>query len=185
MFITAEDFDTIPYNLPDLNGYATQFSNFVAREEREELRRVLGSVLYQEFIEGLFTDGDPTQPIAEEAIEQKWKDLRDGAMYTLEEDGEEYTWIGLNELLIPYIYAMWTRATWFAHAQLGIMRPQVENATAVSPTPLIVGGYNDYSGKVGDECSLKDTLYGFLHTNEETYATWVFKCPGVMTEFNI
>lgn len=184
MFLTVEDFNTLPYNLPDLSDLEEQFSTlFIPAQEEEALREVLGSVLYQEFIEGLFTGGDPTKPIAEGAILQKWKDLRDGADYNL--DGKLYKYLGVKKFLKPFVYAMWTRHTFYFQGGAGISLPQSENGTFVHPGQQVSLAYNDFSKQVGNDCETQRSLYGFLLVNKEVYINWDFTDPGKMNDFNI
>jgi len=54
MFVTAQDFNVLPYRLPSLaTGAAEEFQNFIDAEEEMYLREVLGDNLYDAFISGL------------------------------------------------------------------------------------------------------------------------------------
>src|SRR6476659_10228436 len=54
MFVTAQDFNVLPYRLPSLGtGAAEEFQNFIDSEEEEYLRQVLGDNLYDAFTSGL------------------------------------------------------------------------------------------------------------------------------------
>lgn len=55
MFVTPQDFIDLPYNLPKMNDAATQFvlGNFIERNERIELRRVLGGDFYNAMATGV------------------------------------------------------------------------------------------------------------------------------------
>lgn len=160
MFVTAEDFNTHPYNLPDLDKVINSFNAFIKAQEEEQLRKVLGHVLYESFIAGL-------DEVGEGKPDQRWKDLRDGVIYS--SDIYTYKWIGMKKLLVPYLHAMWIRATFETPGMLGVVRQKAENATVVNPSRIIVEGYNTFSRNVGNKYQLKDTLYGFLYYSEDTY----------------
>lgn len=62
MFVTASDFNVLPYSLPSLKaGAAEEFQSFIDAEEETHLNEVLGDNLYDAFIAGLaeFSDYDP------------------------------------------------------------------------------------------------------------------------------
>jgi len=62
MFVTAQDFNIPPYEIPGLvGGVGTTFDAFVAQEERKHLLEVLGDNLYTALTDGLdeFTVFDP------------------------------------------------------------------------------------------------------------------------------
>lgn len=50
LFVTAQDFTTIPYLIPGLSEDSSALVPFVEREEEEVLRRILGSPLYEKFV---------------------------------------------------------------------------------------------------------------------------------------
>lgn len=53
MFVTASNFDLPPYNIPGLDKVADTFLAFVTKMEKKYLLEVLGSNLYNAFINGL------------------------------------------------------------------------------------------------------------------------------------
>ena len=54
MFVTAQDFNVLPYKLPSLGtGAAEEFADFIDSEEEMYLKEVLGDNLYDAFISGL------------------------------------------------------------------------------------------------------------------------------------
>lgn len=53
MFVTASDFNLPPYQIPGLDKVANTFTAFIDKVERKYLLEVLGSNLYNAFINGL------------------------------------------------------------------------------------------------------------------------------------
>lgn len=54
MFVTASDFNILPYRLPSMStGKAEEFAQFIDSEEELYLKEVLGDNLYSAFIDGL------------------------------------------------------------------------------------------------------------------------------------
>jgi hypothetical protein len=198
MFITAEDFNTPPYRLPNLDE-STEFSDFVQQEELDRLRKVLGRTLCDAFLAGLFTLADDVYTaINEDDIEQRWKDLRDGKAYT-GQDGKSYYWEGLEKTLKPYIFSAWIKADSEKYNGAGgVGTPLAENMTVGSPAGIIVRAFNQYSLLIGNECRMEDTLYGYLYNSGEDftdsigdfttiaeYLAYNFQDPGKMNVFNL
>jgi hypothetical protein len=189
MFLTTEDFHLPPYQLPDLSGAINTFNAFIAKREEEVLRSVLGDILFEAFKAGI-------QETGEGKPDQRWKDIRDGAMY----DNGVYTykWHGLKKLLVPNIHAMWVRDTMQYHTMLGTVQSKAENGKVVNPSRIIVQGYNEFARIAGSSHELQGTLYGFLYYSDDTYLDVLagydsiqhylrkhFQCPGRMNTLNI
>ena len=137
-FVTASDFDLIPYNLPNLSGN-NAFSPFVLREEGEVLKNLLGLLLYNAFTAGLAAlpnvwatgtdydtgaqvvygnnvytsaiDNNPSTP----GVNSDWTLTENGNRWLKLKNGVTYTynnksyeWKGMVALLTPYIYGRWT-----------------------------------------------------------------------------
>ena len=62
MFVTAEDFNTQPYDLPNLSEVPTEFPLFVTNNEDRELYKILGVTFYEAFKAGI------------EALPEDWDD---------------------------------------------------------------------------------------------------------------
>jgi len=186
MFCTEDDFQAMPYNIPDSSDAPEALTDLIPRKEREALERVLGAALYNDFINGLFTNGNPSDPIAENLIQQKWKDLRDGANYTIGDPGKQYRYTGVKQFLIPYIFQGWLQDNYDNLSTLGNSVATVENGQMIAPGRRITLAYNAYSKLIGGMCERADTLYGFLSTveNKEVYPNWNFKSPGRKNTFN-
>ena len=53
MFVSAEDFDLVPYNIPDLED-SNSFAPYVAKKEKDILsKKLLGRSLYNSFVSGI------------------------------------------------------------------------------------------------------------------------------------
>jgi hypothetical protein len=198
MFVSASNFNVVPYKLPglDIGDALTEFPAYIIQEVEDRLVKIIGRTLYDAFIEGCFqADGVTAKDDAD--IEQRWKDLRDGVAYRYND--KPYYWEGMEKLFTPYIYSMWTRDTADSHTKNGITVPVNENSTTISPAMRISRAFNAFSVLVGSECLHEDTLYGFLYNSGDTYLdvvaddyssiqsymTEVFKNPGNMNAFGI
>lgn len=53
MFVVAEDFDVIPFNLPGLDKVVNTFDQFVEDQEDEQLRKVFGTTFWGAFKAGV------------------------------------------------------------------------------------------------------------------------------------
>jgi hypothetical protein len=182
MFLTEADFQAMPYSIPNSSDAPEALTDLIPRKETEALRKVLGSALYDEFVNGLFTNSNLTTPIAEINIEQKWKDLRDGANYII--GIKEYRYNGVNNFLVPYVFQGWLEDNYDHLSTLGNSLASVENGQMIAPGRRIVKAYNVYSNLIGNCLKRYDTLYGFLHVNKEVYLNWNFSNPGFKNTFN-
>lgn len=67
MFVVAEDFDRIPFNLviPQAQIDSGTFDDFVSYHEEENLRKLLGNLFYLAFVDGIaaMPDGVGTNPL--------------------------------------------------------------------------------------------------------------------------
>lgn len=168
-FVSISDFNNQPYNVPDTETTEnSSFAQFIVDKEEEKLTKLFGYEMYKAFIDGL--DIVPIDPI--------WVKLRDGAEYT-ELSGITYKYYGLNKLLIPFIYAMWLKATFDSHSGTGISIPNIENSSVISPSLRISNAYNVHSRLVG-KMGIKNSLHGFLVVNVTDYPLIKFKPAGYM-----
>jgi len=145
---------------------------YILRCPQYPLRQLVAE-LYDDYVAGIAA-GTP---------DQKWLDLRDGDTYTY--GGEEFQYKGLDDLLVPCIYALWVRETSDKFTNSSTVRNTLMNATAVSPGRRIADAYGKFIKKVGHCYDYKDTLYGFLTANYTTYPNWRYKEPGSMNDFDI
>lgn len=187
MFVTAQDFDTPPFQLANLDKVSNTFTDFVTEQEKEQLKKLLGKPLYDAFIEGL-EDLTP---------EQRWIKLRDGDVY--EYIDVEYEWFGMKSLLKPFIYSQWLRYTYQAHTGIGIIVPKAENSSVILPSAEIMRGVNKLSDIAGNCRSVRNTLFGYLYnsgdifsdvipdkfTDIKEYLNFYYQEPGRINAFDL
>lgn len=215
MFVVASDFDAPPYNLPNLDKVPNSFLPFVVRKERDELRMLLGQLLYDQFVAGWEALPDDWSSAATYALDAQvlsgfdiYKSLQAGNLNHLVTDGTwwelveednkwarlglgdyyddgKYKWRGMNEMLVPFICAEWLKETRTSSTGAGEIRSKAENADVVSPKRRIVPAFNDYARMAGAECDKGNSLYGFLNDNSDLYPDFEFGDPGYMNIFNV
>lgn len=175
MFLQPSDFaiEGDKYLIPNILTGDVDYTDYIDEEEEDILRTILGDVLYDQFIIG----------IAEVVPEQKWIDLRDGALYTY--NSKQYDYRGLTYTLKPYIYSQWISDNFNNLANLGVVLPTIENGETISPATEIVLAYNEFVSRLGGVCKRRKTLYGFLDANLTDYATWNFDEDELIEEINI
>ena len=176
LFVDELDFFYAPYNVPNQNEKVS-FQNYLQVKEEEILLKLFGYKLWDAF-EAAIIAGSPAQ---------KWVDLRDGKTYTY--GGETYKYYGLNDLLVPVIYSWWLKDNFDKHTNIGIGLNVKDDFTLISPATRISRAYNRFAEKVGSVTNYKNTLWGFLKANEDTYTDWDefedFQEPGTLNIFNI
>lgn len=188
MFVTASDFQK-PYNIPNLNAVVNTFPTYVEKKEKEALKSLLGLTLYESFVDGLDTDYP----------EERWINLREGHQYIYK--SKTYEWVGMKELLVPYIYSEWVRDDDSILTGVGTAKSKTENAQRLKPLRKISDAYNDYARIAGNGCEHKNTLYGFLYQEgkagtfddsfDESFQTFVsyinvnFQDPGRVNPWGI
>jgi hypothetical protein len=128
---------------------------FIPIYEKEYLRKALGDELYLDFIAGL----------AEDPIAQKWLDLRDGIVYTVND--KRYVWQGFvnSDKVSPianyvYIEYMTNNAVQSTGTGTGVNNQQ--NATPVSPSAKIQRASSDM-------LTMNDSLYYYLRNHTDDY----------------
>lgn len=198
-FVTASDFNLIPYNIPNLTGN-NSFSPFVVREEADVLKKLLGLLLYNAFIEGLAAlpnvwatgsydtgdevtygnnvytsaiDGNASTPGAN----SDWTLTEEDNRWLMLKNGTTYTynsksyeWKGMVAMLTPYIYGRWTTDyTVDTHTENAIITVGNENGTPVSAADRIVEAFAEFSEIAGSCYNYGGNLYGFIYTSEDLY----------------
>lgn len=200
MFVTIADFKVPPYELANLKEMESSFNQFIADQEADCLKAILGETFYDAFVLGLQA---PTP-------EQRWLDLRDGVKYTGPNGQIKYKWAGMKKIMRPYIVAMWTKATYDSNTGIGVSLPKAENGEVKNPSERIVARYNEFSDLVHDGYyeynsgpwyfTNYNTLYGYLYysgtlyndvvtpdgyTDFRYYLSENFQCPGRMNVLGI
>jgi hypothetical protein len=171
-FVTVSDFDKDPYSLPAKDVQSSNFSVFMKMEEEKILRKHFGHIFYDELIaNGLYLP------------EQKWEKIVYGSYYTLNE--VTYKWVGLNKMLVPYLYFMRTKVTIDSHTATGIESAKVENAIKKSPRQRMSDAWNEFTHAYGVCKNKKDSLYGFISANSIDYENFIYSDPKAMNPYGL
>lgn len=152
-------------NIPNTGNanVSERLTFFITKYEEELLRAVLGNALYAAFRAGI--------AVAEDAIDQKWKDLRDGKDYNDAGQISRY-WIGLRKastkqsLIANYTYYWWLRDKSSQTTEVGETDTNTDGAKKVSPGVKMARAWNEMVGWVGD-------LICFLDNNRDAYPEWL------------
>lgn len=173
-FVSITDFDIAPYAIPNLGESQEQFDLYVADQQEDVLRQLLGNALYDAFKDGLDVDtdsddsGTPLVDESEDDVEQRWLYLKNGATYTYNE--RTCKWYGMKKALIPLIYAKWIRDNADSLSDFGVVTANIENSEEVSPAARISRAYNKFGDLVGrPPYAERNTLYDFLLQSGNTY----------------
>jgi len=193
MFLTASNFNVLPYLLPSMTtGKAEEFQSFIDAEEEVYLKEVLGDNLYDAFISGLpeytysatvatvigrqyaygndvweaVTVTTGTLPVAG----SDWTLIETGNRWLLLKNGNTYTvdgkyyrWAGMVKALTALIYSRWIEYNASQYTVNGFVTPKTENNIPSDPGTMICRAWNDWSKKVGGVCEIYNTLYGYLY----------------------
>lgn len=203
MFVTQENFEIPPYQIPNLSDVSATFDAYIAEQEEDVLRSIVGDYFYEAFVAGLTTDPVP----------DRWQKLRDGESFQAE-DGLTYKWVGMKKMLTPYIYSQWLRDNYDTLTSTGVVIPKNENSEVINPSTRIVRAFNRFSGYVGGDYYYQwlclpcvgrrysesyNTLFEYLYAKHEDFDADVtgagyadfrqylgeFTPPGTMNIFNI
>lgn len=170
MFLTAQDFTIIPFNLTNLSENDS-FATFVTQAEEKYLREVLGNLFYDAFITGLpaytysatvatvigrqyaygndiwealtITTGvTPVEGANWTLAEEdnRWLLLKNGANYDYE--NARYKWVGIKEMLKPLVHSLWMEANYIHMQNTGATIPAYQNGTYVHPIDRINKHWN-------------------------------------------
>lgn len=196
MFLLASDFSAPPFLIPNLQDVDNSVQAFINRKEREELTKLLGRLIYEPFAAAVAASQLTVDPVP---LTDRWSKLKNGNVYIY--CGIEYKWFGVNTLLQPGIYAMWTKENVTGPSSTGGETLQkTENSQVVSTARKVSNGFNMFSDYAGSNCNLVDSLFGYLYTLGTTFDDLVitkgytshkdyllasFKKPGRMNMFNL
>ncbi len=244
MFVTPDDFNVTPYNIPNLKAVANTFPLYIEEKERRVLSKLLGVQLYNQFIAGLnalppeweneaaynigeqvlygssiweaiaYSIGvEPVEGIDWTLVEvSKWVLLRDGTEYSYPvnssyPDNQTFVWVGMKQMLKPYIYSEWLKDTFDSHSGIGIVESKAENSNVISPAKRIVDAYNEFAFIAGTSDGIDayeeyydygaygyygytyNSLAGFIYAANallpDTYANWIYYDVRTMNTFGI
>lgn len=159
MFLTAADFNILPYTIANPTALGTGLTTYIDNVEKEVLYDLLGKDLYDAFVAGLAVVPAP-DPI--------WTNLRDGKEYVYKV--KNYKWVGMKAMLKPIVYSRWTKDN---HQQdtggVGVVKVKGQNALPSNPSRKIVEAHLKSKRIAGDLCYQQDSLCGFLKANESIY----------------
>jgi hypothetical protein len=126
----------------------------------------------------------------------RWARLVYGDTYLY--DDRLKKWYGMNRMVVPLIYSLWTKYTFDNQTGSGIVVAAKENATVISPNRRIIRGWNKFAELAGSHCEVQNTLYGFLYYSEyfnddvaasyhdmSSYLSYEFCSPGYMNNFGL
>jgi hypothetical protein len=212
MFVTAQQFDVAPYNIPNLQeDLLTAFNSYVEQEEEKMLRTLLGDMFYEAFIEALnnlpdawVNNNNPGYGIGAQVtygvdvwesltlnnlnnvpevganwqlIEagNRWLKLAVGTKYTV--SAKTRTWVGMAEMLKPFIYAQWTETNTDNNTGIGMVVAEAENSSVISPTVRICRAWNEFADMTVDQDFIrynflrvtKGNLYDYLYYSADVY----------------
>jgi hypothetical protein len=204
MFVTQANFQIPPYQIPNLSDVSATFDQYIAEQEEDVLRSIMGNLFYEAFVAGLALDPIP----------ERWQKLRDGESFTAL-DGLKYKWVGLTKTLTPYIYSQWLRDNYDTLTSTGVVVSKNENSDVINPSLRIAQSFNKFSGYIGGEYAYNwlyfpcigrsysetyNTLFEYLYAKHEDFNADVtgggygdfhqyllreFMPPGKMNIFNI
>lgn len=119
-----------------------------------------------------------------EVTDNVWANLVYGLNYVYAE--KTYEWVGMAELLRPYIYQAWVRDTYDNHTGAGMVVAANENGVDISPAFRISNAFNKFSELAGGHYCIDNTLYGFLYVNEDDYAVeYEYTPQGYINSFGL
>lgn len=161
MLIDITYFNSSSVNIPntDAPDVRSRLTNLITEREPELLERLLGYALAEAFKTG----------IAAQTPVQKWIDLRDGKVYTI--NGKTVKWKGLNtvtpkdSIIANYVWYWWSRNNATNSTGIGETSNKADNATRVSPAPKQSVVWSRIRNWSVD-------LYVFLENNQTDYPEW-------------
>lgn len=155
MFVTYQNFELPPYQIPNLviDPDDETFSLYEDKAERDALSKILGRLFYNAVSAAESADPVPTI----------YQTLFDGADY--EYLGKLYHWEGMTKALTPFIYYKWLKTHYDKHTELGIVVGDTENSKIINPALRMVEAHNEFVNLFGGQCKMENTLYGYLFVN--------------------
>lgn len=154
-------------NLPSEFLNSTQFNAFLLKYEKQILVSLLGFDLYKSFIDGL----NVTLPATPA---QKWTDLKDGKIYSDYDSTntlvrKEYS--GIVSVLKYFMFFFMADYLNSTTSITGEINAKNENSELTSPTPKLVGIWNDSMDEV-EKC--KEFIEYSNEVDETTYPNFNF-----------
>lgn len=199
----------------EATAIASEFSVYMLEKEEYILKKLLGKIFYDEVVDQfalldawvsatVYGVGDKitynrklwrslqaantTNTPAEGAwwtqvTDNVWANLFFGDDYVYAD--KTYEWVGMAELLKPYIYQAWVRDTYDNHTGAGMVVSMNENGTDISPAFRISNAFNKFSELAGGNYCIENSLYGFLYVNEADYPEHLYTPQGYINSFGL
>lgn len=126
-------------------------------------------------------------------VKYRWVRLVYGDMYTYY--GRPQKWYGMKRLVVPLIYALWTKYTYDNQTSQGVVVGKNENANTVSPSVRIARAMNEYAELCAGDFpnvvdwhymvwpELENSLFGYLYLNSEVWNDLVTESMPGFTDF--
>jgi hypothetical protein len=171
MIIDATDFNDRPYKVPNQEE-SRDFISLIERwEEDLAVNHLLGAELWDE-LKVIHESGSIAEP---------WLTLINGGTYAY--NGKTHQFKGWVDLVKPAIYSYWLPVGAYKNTNVGVVinnTPQ-QSTVVEDQNSFIVTAWNDFCLKVGivPGCSYtyRNSFYGFMKANSETFDTWLFTPP--------
>jgi hypothetical protein len=110
----------------------------------------------------------------------KWLKLEKGFEFSYY--GVTYQWLGMVDMLKPYIFSYWTRDTFDNNSGIGVVQGKAENAEVIEPKTRIVRSYNEYAHRAR-------TLAAYIESvnvgQPPLYENWQYHDPCSMNTFGL
>lgn len=207
MFVTIQDFDIPPFNLPNLMEVQSTFEAFVDREEAGILIKLLGLQFYQALVEGLATLPpeweagsyaigeevvygsdifisliDDNTAIPSDGLE--WQQQGDNRWAKLRYGntyqimgGSPVFWNGLKDMLVPYMFYRWQNYSIDNVSAVGIVVANTENSHQSPPGARLVEAWITFCYKANRMFGLTGNLYEYLYYSGTTFQDIVENLP--------
>ena len=99
-----------------------------------------------------------------------WLKLKNGFSFYV--GSVEHEYLGVVDLLVPYIFYRWTRDTFDSNSGIGIVQGKAENSEVIAPKRRLVDAFNDYADKA-------EYLAAFIQTSntpDVVYSNYNYYC---------
>ena len=103
---------------------------------------------------------------------------------------QQIEWLGIKDMLIPYIFYCWLRDTWDNNSGIGIVQGKAENSEVIPPARRLVDAYNDFVLKARTmdafivSSNTPDVVYPDYRNNNSCGYDYPFY-PGTLNTFGL
>ena len=137
--------------------------DYINRYEPEFMRKALGYALSKSFTDGIDIGSGDT-------MEDKWSGLLNGAEFT-NRSGRKEHWLGFSDInnspIANYVFWHYLRDQFNQSVGIGVVKPEGENSTVVSPQNKMIAAWNDMIDQV-------KILWQFLEVSTSIYTDYDF-----------